>query len=55
MFQDVFLAFKLPDLRKKIFYVLAILAIFRLIATIPVPGVDPLRLKQFLAGNQFFG
>lgn len=49
------LAFKLPDLRKKIFFVLTVLAIFRLVAVIPVPGVDPERLSQFLTGNQFFG
>lgn len=55
MFENFTLAFKLPDLRKKIFFVVAILALFRLVATIPVPGADPLRLKEFLAGNQFFG
>ncbi len=55
MFENFTLAFKLPDLRKKIFFVVAILALFRLVAAIPVPGADPLRLKEFLAGNQFFG
>ena len=55
MLDKVFLVFKLPDLRKKIFFVLAILVIFRLVAVIPVPGADPGRLKSFLAGNQFFG
>lgn len=55
MLDKVLLVFKLPDLRKKIFFVLAILVIFRLVAVIPVPGADPVRLKSFLAGNQFFG
>lgn len=55
MFEKAILAFKLPDLRKKIVFVLAILVIFRLVAAIPVPGVDPGRLREFLAGNQFFG
>ncbi len=55
MFENFTLAFKLPDLRKKIFFVVAILALFRLVAAIPVPGADPSRLKEFLAGNQFFG
>lgn len=36
-------------------FILAIMIIFRLAAAIPVPGVDPVRLKAFLAGNQFFG
>lgn len=55
MLEKFLLVFKLPDLRKKILFVLGILIIFRLIAAIPVPGVDPMRLKDFLAGNQFFG
>ncbi len=55
MFQQLSLIWKLPDLRRKIFFVLAILVVFRLVATIPVPGADPARLRAFLAGNQFFG
>ncbi len=55
MLEQLLFIWKLPDLRKKIFFVLAILGIFRLIAAIPVPGADPVRLKEFLAGNQFFG
>lgn len=37
------------------FVMLGLLVVFRLLATIPVPGVDPARLAQFLANNQFFG
>jgi len=55
MLQKIPLIFKTPDLRNKIIFVLAMLVIFRVVASIPVPGVDPLRLKAFLAGNQFFG
>ncbi|MBU1179213.1 preprotein translocase subunit SecY [Patescibacteria group bacterium] len=44
-----------PDLRKKILFVLMILAIFRIAAALPIPGVDPARLSAFLSGNQFFG
>lgn len=47
--------FKIKDLRKKIFFVLMILVIFRIAANIPVPGVDIERLKQFFANNQLFG
>ncbi len=46
--------FRIPDLRNKIFFVLAMLAIFRLAAAIPVPGIDVSRLKEFFATNQFF-
>lgn len=55
MLQKMLLMFRDPDLRKKVFFVGGILILFRLAAVIPVPGVDPERLKSFLAGNQFFG
>jgi len=47
--------FKDPDLRKKIFFVLFILLLFRVGANVPIPGVDEARLRVFLADNQFFG
>jgi len=49
------LIFKDSDLRKKILFVLAMLALFRFGAAIPIPGVDVIKLHNFLAGNQFFG
>lgn len=55
MWNKLRLIFKNPDLRKKILFILGILAVFRLGAAIPIPGVDVLRLKSFFAGNQFFG
>ena len=42
-------------LRKRIFMTLAILALFRLLAAIPIPGIDAARLAQFFGDNQFFG
>lgn len=42
-------------LRKRILFVLGILALFRVLAVIPIPGIDALRLEQFLTNNQFFG
>lgn len=47
--------FKTKDLRRKIFFVLALLVVFRIAAIIPVPGVNVTRLQSFFAGNQFFG
>jgi len=47
--------FKIKDLRKKIFFVLMILVIFRIAANIPVPGIDTERLSQFFGNNQLFG
>jgi len=40
-------ALKLPDLRRRIFYTILILVIFRMASNIPVPGVDRLALKEF--------
>src|SRR5688500_9636054 len=48
-------AFSIPDIRKKILFVLAILALYRLGAFIPAPGVDAQALDsigdQFAQGN----
>lgn len=48
-------AFRIPDLRRKIIFTLVILAIFRFIATIPVPGVDREALQTLLEQNQLLG
>src|SRR3990170_3761642 len=55
MIQQILQVFKIKDLRRKIFFVLALFVVFRIAAAIPVPGVDPEKLKSFFAGNQFFG
>src|SRR3989344_5299510 len=43
------------DLRKKFLYLLGLLAVFRLAASVPIPGIDPGVLKNFLNNNQFLG
>ena len=55
MLQSVLRALQLPDLRRRILFTLAMLLIFRLIAHIPVPNVDPAALaslQQALKDNQ---
>lgn len=42
-------------LKKRILFTFLILVIFRALSVIPIPGVDVLRLEQFLSGNDFFG
>ncbi len=54
-FEKIKLLFKIKELRNKIFFVLAILVVFRIAANIPVPGIDIEKLKEFFAGNQLFG
>ena len=53
--EKLWLIFKDKDLRKKILFVLGALAVFRIAAALPIPGVDLLRLKSFFEGNQFLG
>src|SRR3989344_5876566 len=43
------------SLRKKVLFVFFALIIFRLLSTIPIPGIDAAELSRFLANNQFFG
>jgi preprotein translocase subunit SecY len=54
-FKKIFQVFKIPELRKKIFFVLGVLVIFRMMASIPIPGIDLFRLKEFFANNQMLG
>jgi preprotein translocase subunit SecY len=42
-------------LRKRVFFVLGALAVFRALAAIPVPGIDTSRLAEYFANNQFLG
>jgi len=44
-----------PAIRNRILFVLGALVIFRLLAAIPIPGVDRIVLEQFFANNQFLG
>ncbi|HSX39472.1 MAG TPA: preprotein translocase subunit SecY [Candidatus Saccharimonadales bacterium] len=51
----MFKIFKYPELRKKIIFTLFVIVVFRLLANIPIPGVDAHRIKDFLSGNTLFG
>src|SRR5512139_3022361 len=55
MFESLLNAFRAPDIRRRILYVLGILIIFRALAHVPVPGADPAKLSQFFADNALFG
>jgi preprotein translocase subunit SecY len=43
--------FRVPDLRKRVLFTLGLLAVYRLGAFIPTPGVDTNRLNQFFQQN----
>lgn len=48
------LIWKTKDLRNKILIVLGLLLLTRLLAHVPIPGVDASRLKDFFQQSQFF-
>lgn len=48
-------AFSLPDLRAKILFTLALLAVYRFVAQIPLPGIDQVQLDQLFENNQLLG
>ena len=48
-------AFSIPDLRAKILFTLAMLALYRFIAHISIPGIDPGRVEDLVNNNQLLG
>ncbi len=55
MFEKLKRIWKIKDLRNNILFVLAMLLIFRLVAHIPIPGINTDELAKFLNSNQIFG
>jgi preprotein translocase subunit SecY len=47
--------FKIKDLRRKIFIVLVLLIVFRILAAVPVPGINREQLNALLNSSQLFG
>ncbi len=45
--------FKIKDIRSKILYVVGILAVFRIMAVVPVAGVDLTKIKDLFASSGF--
>jgi preprotein translocase subunit SecY len=55
VFESLLNAFRAPDIRRRLLYVLGILIVFRFLAHVPVPGVDQASLAQYLRDNALFG
>ena len=55
MFESLLNAFRAPDIRRRIVFVLAILVVYRLLAQVPLPGVDREQLAAFFERNTAFG
>jgi len=48
-------AWETPDLRKKLIFSVIIIAVYRIVAHVPIPGVDLNALKQLFSQSQFLG
>lgn len=48
-------AFRIPDLRKKIIFTLGVIALYRVGAHVPVPGVDPDAVTSLVQGQSALG
>jgi preprotein translocase subunit SecY len=51
-FEAVANIFRIPDLRKRVLFTLALLAVYRVGGHIPTPGINALRLEEFFQQNQ---
>src|ERR671924_382291 len=52
MFEKLANIFRIPDLRKRILFTLAMLAVYRLGGHIPTPGINADKLSQFFEQNR---
>ncbi len=55
MFNKLIGIIKAKDLRNKILFVLGVFLIFRIMANIPIPGIDILTIQEFFKRNEAFG
>src|SRR5687768_2609328 len=55
IFAPIISAFKIQELRRKIFITALIIIIFRIVSHIPVSGVDLVALQNLFSSNQFLG
>ncbi len=52
MLQSVVNAWRIPDIRRRILFTLAMLVVFRALAGVTLPGIDIARLRQLFEQNQ---
>ncbi len=52
MIQSIRNVFSIPDLRRRVLFTLALLAVYRIGAHIPTPGVNTVLLEQFFENNR---
>lgn len=50
-----FQIFRIKDIRNKVLIVLGLLVAYRILAAIPIPGIDAAKLAAYFGSNQLFG
>jgi preprotein translocase subunit SecY len=55
VFESLLNAFRAPDIRRRILFVLGILIVYRVLAQVPLPGIDRAALADFFKNNSAFG
>ena len=48
-------AMRIPELRRKLLFTVLLLLVFRILASISIPGADPAKLQQLFQGNSLLG
>src|SRR3989344_8668966 len=46
---------RIPEIRRKILFSFFIILVFRILALVPVPGVDSHAIKAYISGSTLFG
>jgi preprotein translocase subunit SecY len=54
MFEALVNAFRAPDIRRRIIFVLGMLVVFRALAVVPTPGVNPEEVRALIESQTFF-
>ncbi len=54
-YQKIIQLFKISDLRKRIIFVLVVFGVFRLMANIPISGINPQNLENFFSRFKMLG
>jgi preprotein translocase subunit SecY len=56
-FEAIANVFRIPDLRKRVLFTLALLAVYRLGGGIPIPGIDAAKFEEYIrsTGGSLFG
>jgi len=55
MLESMLNAFRAPDIRRRVLFVLGILVIYRALSHVLIPGINPAMLNSSSSGTDIFG